>query len=787
MRLIAKNVPVSLDAILKENPKMFSREIARSLGVKSASISDVTIERRSVDARKKNNVHFVLNVSFEPKLDKPLGFWRDRAKRGVSIDPFEKPPAIDIPRVPVSSPSSGSGRAPMDGDAFAGGSDSGGPDAPIGKASDVDHARPVVVGAGPAGLFCALYLARAGMRPLLIERGQPVERRIRSVKEFAEGGVLDPESNIQFGEGGAGTFSDGKLNTGTKSPFNRFVLEEFVSAGAPQDILIDAKPHIGTDYLVGVVANLRKRIIDAGGEVLFSTKLVDIDLDGSRCISSILVEDPTGIRSIPTDTLVLACGHSARDTFELMVSKDVVMERKPFAMGVRIEHPQTLINAIQYGAFAGHAALPPADYKLAVRTSTGRGVYSFCMCPGGEVVAAASEVGGLCVNGMSDHARAGKSANSALLVEVSPDDLEGDDVLEGVRLQREFESRAFKLGGSNYEAPVQRLSDFLPADSIDMPKHLRSFPKVKPTYPRGTVLADLDECLPSFISNSLREGIVKMDARMRGFAYPDACLTAIEARSSSPVRIVRDRVTLRSVNTDGLYPTGEGAGYAGGIMSAATDGLRVAKRIVEQVILDHELTCAIDALRGGRAVIFPTDTVYGIGMSLSSDPATDFIFRAKGRSEDKPLQWLVGSASDIDRYASEVHPYVRKLVEAFWPGGLTIVVKASPDIDRRYVAKDGTIGIRMPADEVALKLIDRLGSPMIATSANRSGSPSAATMAELDREWADQLGIPIVNGSSDGKHASADPVASTVVDCTGDLPKIIREGSISVEDMMAAI
>lgn len=787
MRLLAKNIPLSLDAMRPEATKALTREVARALGVKSASISDVTIVRKSVDARKKDNVHFVVNILFEPKLDKPLEFWCERAKRGVSIDIFSPLPVIDIPKVPVAQVvpdatdvTDVTSAADATGSAGCQSGDSMG-------SSDVDRARPVVVGAGPAGLFCALYLARAGMRPILIERGQAVEKRLQAVKAFAEGGDLDPESNIQFGEGGAGTFSDGKLNTGTKSPFNRFVLEEFVAAGAPSDILVDAKPHIGTDYLVNVVANLRLSIIEAGGELLFSTKLTDIELACDRSVVSVVVEDACGTRNIPTDTVVLACGHSARDVFELMALKSVEMERKPFAVGVRVEHPQKLINAIQYGKYAGHSALPAADYKLAVKTSTGRGVYSFCMCPGGEVVAAASERGGVCVNGMSNHARSGANANSALLVEVLPGDLDGDNVLEGIYLQRDLEARAYASGGNSYKAPMERMSEFLGSKMPDMPRYLGSFAKVKPTYSRGVVSADLDECLPAFIADGLREGIVKMDAKMRGFAYPDACLTAIEARSSSPVRIIRDRTTFVSKNTKGLYPTGEGAGYAGGIMSAASDGLRVAKRIVEQAIFSNELKLALDYLRRGRAVVFPTDTVCGIGMSIQSAPDAGYLFKVKGRRSDKPLQWLVSNAKDIDRYAVDIPAYVKKLIDAFWPGGLTIVVKAAPDVAKEYVAADGTIGFRMPADEVALDLIRLAEGPLITSSANHSGSPAASAISSIDAKWLKDVDALVIHGFDDARRAAVSPVASTVVDCTSSSPKILREGCISVDEIMAAI
>ena len=376
---------------------------------------------------------------------------------------------------------------------------------------------------------------------------------------------------MQFGEGGAGTFSDGKLNSGIKDPRCRRVLEEMHRAGAPESILWQAKPHVGTDHLKAMVKNLREQIIALGGDVRFETRLTGLEIENGRVTGAVL-EGPEGVSTLPTDAVILAVGHSARDTFEMLAKAGAAMSRKPFAIGARIEHRQDWINRAQYGPAAGHPALGAADYKLAVHLPGGRSVYTFCMCPGGQVVAAASEAGGVVVNGMSLYARDGENANSALLVNVLPEDFGGDDPLAGVRFQRRWERAAFEAGGGDYRAPAQRVGDFLARRPSDGPGG------VTPSYRPGVKWGSLDGCLPGFVTEAMREALPLLDRKLKGFAHPDAVLTGVETRSSSPVRIERDENCVS--NIAGLYPCGEGAGYAGGIMSAAVDGIRCAEAVM---------------------------------------------------------------------------------------------------------------------------------------------------------------------------------------------------------------
>ena len=507
-------------------------QVLKVLRLPEERLLALRILRRSIDARE--GVHRVYTVEAETANEDAV-LRRCRDKRVSRAEPR---PAYRLPQaVPT-------------------------PDCP-----------PVIVGAGPAGLFAALVLARAGARPILLERGRRVEERTADVERFWSTGALDLTSNVQFGEGGAGAFSDGKLNTGTKNIRHRFILEELVKCGAPADILIDAKPHIGTDYLHIALKNLRQELLDARTDLRFESQLTDLDIrDGA--LRKITVSGPEGTYTLPCQNLILCPGHSARDTFEMLYRRGVPMEAKPFAVGVRIEQRQADCDAAQYKQYAGHPGLPASTYKLSCHLSNGRGVFSFCVCPGGQVVAAASEEGRLVTNGMSCRARDGANINGGFLVGVSPADFGSEHPLAGVEFQRRWEAAAYTLGGGGFRAPAQTVADFLarrPSTALG---------RIVPTYRPGVTPAELDRCLPGYVADTLRGALPLFDRKLRGFAAPEAVLTGVESRSSSPVRILRGEDFQSPIR--GLYPCGEGAGYAGGITSAAVDGIRVAEAIASK-------------------------------------------------------------------------------------------------------------------------------------------------------------------------------------------------------------
>ncbi|HCL20473.1 MAG TPA: hypothetical protein DHW47_00810 [Oscillibacter sp.] len=514
-----------------EDLSRLSAKAAKKLRVSTSDIAECRVVKRSLDARKKNDIHYTCSaaVALRAGEDKLLARFA-----GKDVCAYTEP-VYDIPHVEAAS-------------------------------------RPIVVGFGPAGMFAALVLARAGASPIVLERGQDALSRKAAVDAFRSGGELDPESNVQFGEGGAGTFSDGKLNTGTHDKRMFWVLREFAAHGAPESVTYDAKPHIGTDVLIDVVQNLRREIISLGGEVRFGSRLDGIVAENGR-LTHALVHTAKGNYTLPCTRLILAIGHSARDSFEMLRDLGLDMERKPFSMGVRIEHRQADVDAAQYRALAGHPALPPSTYKLSCHLPNGRSAFSFCVCPGGQVVAAASETGRTVTNGMSEYARDGENINGALLVNVTAGDFPSPHPLAGIALQRQVEEAAFALGGGDYRAPCQRVEDFL-----------RGAPsagagRVTPSYRPGVVYTDMARCLPPFIAETLRLALPVLGKKLKGYDDPDALLTGVETRSSSPVRLVRD--DRYEANIRGIYPCGEGAGYAGGILSAAADGMRCAEKLLE--------------------------------------------------------------------------------------------------------------------------------------------------------------------------------------------------------------
>jgi uncharacterized FAD-dependent dehydrogenase len=508
--------------------------LLQRLGLAAPDLIGFSVFRRAVDARKRSAIVLIYTLDVEVRDEKVL-LRRLKGDRNIAIAPD-----MDyrfVTRAPPSAP------------------------------------RPIIIGTGPCGLLAALVLAQMGFRPIILERGKVVRERTKDTWGLWRKSVLNPESNVQFGEGGAGTFSDGKLYSQIKDPHfhGRKVLTEFVKAGGPEEILYVAKPHIGTFRLVTIVESLREQIEALGGEYRFGCRVDDLDIEdvnGARKIRGVVLADGTHVAA---DHVVLAVGHSARDTFHMLHARGVAIDSKPFSIGVRIEHPQSLIDRCRYGEGAGHPLLGAADYKLVHHAANGRSVYSFCMCPGGTVVAAASEPGRVVTNGMSQYSRAERNANAGIVVGITPADYP-DGPLAGIAFQRHWEERAFAAGGSNYKAPAQRVGDFLAG------KASSALGDVVPSYKPGVTPTDLAACLPDYAVDAIREALPGFDKQIKGFTLADAVMTGVETRTSSPIRIPRD-ATLQSPNTRGLYPAGEGAGYAGGILSAGVDGIRIAEAV----------------------------------------------------------------------------------------------------------------------------------------------------------------------------------------------------------------
>lgn len=514
---------------LDEDLSAIQKKITKKLHITENELISYHIFKESIDARKKDQIHFTYCVDCKVKNEKNV--FRRKIK-DVTIAPkmFYVPPVKGI--------------------------------------VELKH-RPIVVGFGPAGMFASLLLAQMGYSPIVLERGQHVDDRVKSVEEFWTKGTLNTTSNVQFGEGGAGTFSDGKLTTRVKDLRIRKILEELVRFGAPEEIMYQAHPHIGTDLLRDIVKKLREEIENLGGEIRFQSTVEDILIEENR-MAGVVVNGEV----LTTNHVVLAIGHSARDTMRMLHKKGIAMSAKGFAIGARIEHPQSLINTAQFKEFAGHPRLGAAEYRLVHSASNGRGVYTFCMCPGGTVVASASMEGGVVVNGMSEQARDQENANSAILVQIRTSDFQDDPML-GIAYQEEIERKAFVAGGSNYQAPAQLVKDFLSNQASS------SIGSVTPTYNLGVTMSNLDTILPEYVTSAMKEGIEAFDKKIKGFALDDAILTGVETRSSSPLRMERNTETLMSLTCKGLYPCGEGAGYAGGIVSSAIDGLRCAEKIIE--------------------------------------------------------------------------------------------------------------------------------------------------------------------------------------------------------------
>ncbi|WP_373897510.1 NAD(P)/FAD-dependent oxidoreductase [Haloimpatiens sp. FM7315] len=531
MPIRINNVILDID----EDMEMIKVKTLRKIKMKEKDISEFKILRESIDARKKDNIKFNYTVEVSALNEsKIINRLRDR-------DVLLEKPCYE--------------------DEFIYGN------------KKMEH-RPVIVGMGPAGMFAGLFMAEKGYRPIIIERGEKVEDRTRTIEKFWKTGELDLNSNVQFGEGGAGTFSDGKLTTRIKDTRCDYILHKMVEYGAPKEIIYKGKPHIGTDILKIVVKNIRNKIIELGGKIRFKSILEDIIVKENK-LKSIVVNG----EEIPCEALILAIGHSSRDTYKMLYDRQIFMSPKAFAIGVRVEHPQDMININQYGKFANHPRLKAADYRLSYTSkNTGRSVYSFCMCPGGEVVAAASEEGRLVTNGMSYFKRDKENANSAIVVSVNPKDFKDNSPLSGMEYQRHYEELAYKVGGKSYRAPIQLMGDFI------KDRKSNRLGKVIPSYKPGYEFSNIKDCLPNYVVDTLREGFLNFNNKIKGFAYEDALLTGIETRTSAPIRIDRNE-KLQSISAEGLYPAGEGAGYAGGIVSAAVDGIKVAENIMKEYFL----------------------------------------------------------------------------------------------------------------------------------------------------------------------------------------------------------